>query len=59
MTAVVITGCATSADLTYDYRANAASCDQISRDIVQARKVKDSKRVQSLNQRYYQICAGK
>ena len=55
----IIAGCETSSDLTYDYRANAAECNQISRDIVQARKVQDSKRVQSLNQRFYQNCTGR
>ena len=58
ITAVIMIGCATSSDLTYDYRANAAECEQISRDIIEARGVNDSKRVRSLNQRYYQTCTG-
>ena len=57
--AVLVAGCATSADQTYSYRANADECDQIARDIVQARKGNNSKRLRSLNQRYYQLCAGK
>ena len=59
MVAIGVTGCSTSADMAYSYRAHAIDCEKISQDIAQARRTSDYKRLKALNQQYYFTCVDK
>ncbi len=50
-------GCATSADMNYNFRANEAICTTLSREL--AERQHDSNYRRSLNQKYYRNCVGK
>lgn len=58
MTIIVLcAGCATSSDMEYNYRANAALCSELTKEL--AKRGHDSAYRRKLNQRYSQDCVGK
>ena len=54
---ILASGCATSADMDYNFRANETTCRSLSREIAERQHDSDYRR--KLNQRYYQNCVGK
>jgi hypothetical protein len=57
LTIFVCVGCATSADMSYKYQDNEATCTSLSHQIAQQKG--DSEYRKSLSLRYYRDCVGK
>lgn len=55
--AAISAGCATSADMDYNFRASEGTCRTLGREIAERQHDSDYRR--SLNQKYYQNCVGK